>query len=182
VALLALGVPSQGWREGDSSTEISVDNGGSWGVWGDVDFCPKGTYANGFQLKVEPPKGFFGDDTALNGIRLLCQGQGTAASSQGHRGSWSYPQSCAPGQRVSSFRLRVEAPRGLWDDTAANNLDVTCGDGSVLEGEGGLAGTWGNWSQPCPRPGGVCGLRTLVEPHQRGGDDTALNSVIFFCC
>ncbi|XP_074427467.1 vitelline membrane outer layer protein 1 homolog [Larus michahellis] len=181
VALVALVAPVWGWSGDATTTVISVDNGGPWGDWGDPEFCPKGTYANGFQLKVEPRKGFFGDDTGLNGVRLFCGGRGTVTSSEGPRGAWSLPMTCDPGHHVVAFRLRVEPPRGLWDDTAANNMDVTCSDGSVLEGLGGLAGTWGNWSVPCPQ-GRVCGLRTRLEPPQRGGDDTGLNDLRLFCC
>ncbi|NXL09841.1 VMO1 protein, partial [Mesembrinibis cayennensis] len=83
---------------------------------------------------------------------------------------------------LTSFRLRVEAPRGLWDDTAANDLEAACSDGQVLAGGGGPRGAWGNWSLPCPRGRGVCGLRTRLEPPQRGSDDTALNSAQLFCC
>ncbi|XP_063177690.1 vitelline membrane outer layer protein 1 homolog [Chroicocephalus ridibundus] len=183
VALVALVAPLWGWSGDATTTIISVDNGGPWGDWGDPEFCPKGTYATGFQLKVEPRKGFFGDDTGLNGVRLFCgmRGTVTVTSSEGPRGAWSVPMTCDPGHHVVAFRLRVEPPRGLWDDTAANNMDVTCSDGSVLEGLGGLAGTWGNWSVPCPQ-GLVCGLRTRLEPPQRGGDDTGLNDLRLFCC
>ncbi|NXK15816.1 VMO1 protein, partial [Herpetotheres cachinnans] len=183
VALVALLALVQGWG-GDVPTKlISVENGGPWGDWGDIEFCPRGSYAIGFQLKVEAPRGFFGDDTGLNGIRLICNdNMGMATSSEGPRGTWSYLVSCSRGHRLTSFRLRVEAPRGLWDDTAANSLDATCSDGMLLEGMGGPAGVWGNWSIPCPPGWGVCGLRTRVEPPQRAGDDTGLNSAEFFCC
>ncbi|XP_029862841.1 vitelline membrane outer layer protein 1 homolog [Aquila chrysaetos chrysaetos] len=181
VALVALVVLVQGGLGIAFTKVISVENGGPWGDWGDTEFCPENTYATGFQLKVEPHKGFFGDDTALNGIRLLCS-TGMATANEGPWGSWSYPLSCGRSQRLVSFRLRVEAPRGLWDDTAANNLDITCSDGTVLEGQGGLAGVWGNWSVSCPFGWGICGLQTRVEPPQRGGDDTGLNDVKFFCC
>ncbi|NWH67288.1 VMO1 protein, partial [Geococcyx californianus] len=96
-------------------------------------------------------------------------------------GTWLSPVMCARGHRVVAFRLRVEPPRGVWDDTAANNVDVACSDGTVLEGTGGHLGTWGNWSLPCAH-GATCGLRTRLEPPQRGGDDTALNSLQLFCC
>ncbi|GAB0201165.1 vitelline membrane outer layer protein 1 [Grus japonensis] len=186
VALLVAVLVAPVWgggHVGDNPTRmISVDNGGPWGEWGDPEFCPKRSHATGFQLKVEPHRGFFGDDTALNGVRLLCQDREVVTSSEGPRGTWSFPLSCGRGQRLVSFRLRVEAPRGLWDDTAANDLDVTCSDGTVLEGQGGPAGTWGNWSVACPPAWGVCGLRTRLEPPQPRGDDTGLNGVEMFCC
>ncbi|NXN48712.1 VMO1 protein, partial [Rynchops niger] len=52
VALVALVAPVWGWSEDAAATIISVDNGGPWGDWGDPEFCPKGSYATGFQLKV----------------------------------------------------------------------------------------------------------------------------------
>ncbi|XP_066841228.1 uncharacterized protein, partial [Anser cygnoides] len=144
--------------------ELTVDNGGPWGDWGGDDFCPKGSYATGFQLKVEPPQGLFLDDTALNGVRLLCSGGGTATSSEGLWGEWTPPRACGPSSRLASFRLRVEAPRGLRDDTAANSLDGACSDGALLEGGGGQRGGWGNWSRSCPPPPG-----DLRPPHPGGG-------------
>ncbi|NWH49851.1 VMO1 protein, partial [Fregata magnificens] len=52
VALVALVALAQGWG-GDALTKmISVDNGGPWGDWGEPEFCSKGSYATGFQLKV----------------------------------------------------------------------------------------------------------------------------------
>uniref|UniRef100_A0A8C8AIW8 Vitelline membrane outer layer protein 1 homolog n=1 Tax=Otus sunia TaxID=257818 RepID=A0A8C8AIW8_9STRI len=98
------------------------------------------------------------------------------------RGKWLPALTCPLGSRLISFRLRVEEPRALWDDTAANNLDMACADGTVLEGNGGRAGTWGNWSEACGCSWGICGLKTRVETPQRLGDDTGLNSALFWCC
>ncbi|NWQ72694.1 VMO1 protein, partial [Neopipo cinnamomea] len=97
-------------------------------------------------------------------------------------GEWSRPETCPPGQRLLSFRLRVEAPRGIWDDTAANAAAAVCSGGTLLEGTGGPRGSWGNWSLPCPGQGGVCGLRTRVEPPRRAADDTGLNDAELYCC
>ncbi|NXC38333.1 VMO1 protein, partial [Penelope pileata] len=131
---------------------------------------------------VEPPQGFFRDDTALNGIRLLCNKQGIVTSSEGLWGEWLPAKDCGRTARIVSFRLRVEQPRGLRDDTAANDAEFACSDGTVLEGGGGTRGSWGNWSGSCLPGLGVCGLRTLVEAPQRSRDDTGLNSAVPFCC
>ncbi|NXG19940.1 VMO1 protein, partial [Grallaria varia] len=97
-------------------------------------------------------------------------------------GEWTRAEMCPPGQHLLSFRLRVEAPRGIWDDTAANSMAAICSGGALLEGRGGLQGSWGNWSLPCPGRGAVCGLRTRVERPQRAGDSTGLNDVDLYCC
>ena len=31
---------------------LSVNNGGQWGSWQSKDFCPRGSYAIGFEMKV----------------------------------------------------------------------------------------------------------------------------------
>ena len=43
----------------------------NWGQWTTWSSCPSNQFAIGMQLKVEGDQGS-GDDTALNGIRLLC--------------------------------------------------------------------------------------------------------------
>ncbi|XP_041650069.1 vitelline membrane outer layer protein 1 homolog [Cheilinus undulatus] len=164
---------------------LSVTNGGQWGDWYNVEMCPENYYAIGFSLRVEGGQGD-GDDTALNGIRLYCAAENrhgfvhTVESNSGFWGGWTSAQYCDGGV-LTAFQLRVEAPVGGGDDTAANNIRFRCSSNPTLEGQGMGWGDYGGWSETCTN-GGICGIKTKVEGRQGGGDDTALNDVRFYCC
>ncbi|XP_073507120.1 vitelline membrane outer layer protein 1 homolog [Phyllobates terribilis] len=164
---------------------ISVDNGGSWGDWGEVQRCPPMTSARGFSLKMEKPLGSDGDDTALNGIQLYCTRctsrdvVGTITSTVGGWGDWTPISWCSRGNYIK-FALKVEKPQGDGDDTAVNSIKMGCSNNSTEEGNNGYWGDFGRWSGICPL--GICGIRTRVERAQGRGDDTALNDVQLECC
>ncbi|XP_069618324.1 vitelline membrane outer layer protein 1 homolog [Ranitomeya imitator] len=164
---------------------ISVDNGGRWGDWGDVQRCPPFTSASGFSQKMEKQLGSKGDDTALNGIKLYCtyctstDVVGTITSTVGQWGDWT-PISWCPRGNYIRFALRVEKPQGDGDDTAASSVKMGCSDNSNVEGHNGHWGEFGKWSGICRL--GICGIRTRVEKALGRGDDTALNDVQFECC
>ncbi|XP_068034006.1 vitelline membrane outer layer protein 1 homolog [Anomalospiza imberbis] len=76
----------------------------------------------------------------------------------------------------------VEAARGPWDDTAANNMAVLCSEGIFRRQAGGLdRGDWGAWSHRCDASCGVCGIRTRVDAGHPS-DGSGLNDVKLFCC
>ncbi|XP_021967511.1 vitelline membrane outer layer protein 1 homolog [Folsomia candida] len=166
-----------------------------WGVWGGMETCSPGAYVYGFRLKVHSDQGFFGDDSALNGIELLCinptakrparnasMTQFTAISSlMGHHGSFTGLLECPDPGFAVGFELRSEEDQGFsTDDTAANNLKIYCSGLSVLEGAGE---DWGDWTGAitCPRGLRICGIQTQVEGPS-DSDDTTLNNVNMGCC
>ncbi|KAM5273521.1 vitelline membrane outer layer protein 1 homolog [Ctenodactylus gundi] len=167
----------------DHVSVIGVTNGGPWGDWAWPEICPDGYFANGFSVKVEPPQGIPGDDTALNGIRLHCargNAEHVVESQSGRWGAWSEPLWCPGSSFLVAFTLRVEAAVTPGDNTAANNVRFRCSDGVELEGPGLSWGEFGDWSDSCPK--GACGLQTKIERPRGLRDDTALNDLRVFCC
>uniref|UniRef100_A0A8C4Y5G5 Vitelline membrane outer layer 1 homolog n=1 Tax=Gopherus evgoodei TaxID=1825980 RepID=A0A8C4Y5G5_9SAUR len=156
---------------------IVVPNGAPRGVWGPVEMCPEGSYANGFNSKVGNAPGE--DNTGLNGIRLHCSDGTTIQSSVGAWGWWQRARYCPRGY-LRAFSLGVQPRQDARDDVAATSLRVACSDGELLAGDAG--DREGPWSHPC-LSGSVCGLQTRVEePGGQRGANTALNDFRFFCC
>ncbi|XP_063048409.1 vitelline membrane outer layer protein 1-like [Engraulis encrasicolus] len=196
LVIVPLAFPAEGISNGGdltvSNKDLTVSNGGTWGDWGTMDMCPKNYKAFGFSLKVEKSQGI-SDDTALNGIRLICRhvknfdDQTTITSSTAKWGTWTKSLDCGSKGYLKSFNLRVQyfpiKMRGVMDDTAANNIKFRCTNGDVGELTG-YGMTWGRWSMTysstCAK--GICGLQTRVEASQGLLDDTALNDVRFRCC
>ncbi|XP_035018760.1 vitelline membrane outer layer protein 1 homolog [Hippoglossus stenolepis] len=183
LAVLFVGLSVQASRS--HTSVLTVPNGERFGTWMWPEMCPDQYFAVGFSIRVESSQGK-GDDTALNGIRLICGKDGelnfmyTAESHPGFWGGWSNPQYCPSGV-LTSFQLRVEAHRGNIDDTTANNIKFRCSSNPTLEGTGMGWGEYGPWSPTCA-DGGICGIETKIEGQQGRGDDTALNDVRFRCC
>ncbi|XP_045182593.2 vitelline membrane outer layer protein 1 homolog [Mercenaria mercenaria] len=177
---------------------LHVDNGGIFGKWGQYDYCAEGTYAIGYDMKIESHRGS-GDDTSLNGVRLVCadvdghvNGE-VIESTVGKWGSWADETMCSSRngspQFLTSFSLQVEPYMFFKDDTSANYIKFTCRDyvgGSSNElakpPGNGMYGNWGSWSRSCPSYSAVCGISTRVEGHVGIGDDTSLNDVHLHCC
>ncbi|KAL2084427.1 hypothetical protein ACEWY4_019945 [Coilia grayii] len=165
---------------------LTVQNGEQFGNWTWPEMCPPDYFAVGFSLRVESMQ--YGlDDTALNGIRLICSKSDdrsflyTVESHTGYFGEWTDVQYCPKGHLIS-FQLRVEPHQGMFgDDTAANNIRFRCSSFPILEGAGQSWGEYGLWSEECSE-GAICGIETRMEEDQGALDDSALNDVRFHCC
>ncbi|CAG7733778.1 unnamed protein product [Allacma fusca] len=171
-----------------------------YGDWGPYDECPPGMYVIGFQLVSEPDQGAFGDDSAMNGVSLFCfsltarmnapdflswyaspRKYVMISSTIGHDGYARSAYECPFPEYAVGFELRSDPYHGLWyDDTAANNMRLSCTKGTIVEGDGE---SWGDWTgvQYCPRGFRICGIKTQVE---KPGvvDETTLNNIELGCC
>ncbi|XP_045182718.2 vitelline membrane outer layer protein 1-like [Mercenaria mercenaria] len=179
---------------------LTVPNGGPWGTWRTKEFCAAGSYAVGYNLKIEPPQGG-GDDTGVNALVLRCatiEGlyAGTVHSGEGAWGNWvaQDPKYCDSREGVhhfmTGFSLYVEGDQGAGDDSEVDFVNFKCRDFAAKTPEYDLTlspghGVWGSWgpaSQSCDPNSAICGFMSRIEDPQGGGDDTALNDIKMYCC
>ncbi len=102
-----------------------VPHPGIWGNWGREAHCPPGTYARGFQLKVEPLQGT-GDDTGANSLKFICGNNydfptEIEASGGGTWGNWHVPLFSTGA--ICAVRVKFERHQGGRDDTALNDVE-----------------------------------------------------------
>ena len=66
------------------------------------------------------------------------------------------------------------------DDSATNNVRMTCTDGEVLDVEGGEMGEWMS-AATCLDGSSISGVRLEIEKDQGAKDDTSVNRIEFMC-
>ncbi|XP_053374359.1 vitelline membrane outer layer protein 1 homolog [Mercenaria mercenaria] len=120
----------------DLEQVLGVPNGGDLGWWMGGEECDEGTFAMGYEMKIEANLGQ-GDDTALNGIKLICKSldgtlSNTITSATAPWGDWTGETYCTGSHGPSfltSFGLQVDPWTGDGeDDTAANFIKFKCRD------------------------------------------------------
>jgi len=180
---------------------------GDEGDWGKMEYCggrKDAGHAVDFKIRVEG-KQLLGDDTAMNAMCLKCNDEKWICSKQGDFGDWyhanfdswkkRYPyrlNRCQNG--FNGFMYQYEGAPGAGDDTAANNIALSCSNIMIVGGRSRnewMISTksptlWGGWYpngnpslERCPMGLVICGIQTRV---QYSGDDTALNGIKFYCC
>ncbi|XP_003466238.1 vitelline membrane outer layer protein 1 homolog [Cavia porcellus] len=107
-----------------AAQHVVESKSGRWGAWSEPVWCPDRGFLTAFALRVEAAE-TPGDNTAANNVRFRCsdgselEGPGL---SWGEFGEWS--DACSKG--VCGLQTKIEAPRGLGDDTALNDLRLFC--------------------------------------------------------
>lgn len=206
--LLLLAILSTG-SSAHARTDVvhTVKTNGSWGTWGAWQYCPKGSFASGYSMKVEASRGPDGDDTAVNGIKLYCTNvKGTRTSNitskVGPWGTWREGTNCPVSSFIQSVAMKYEKHATDIDDTGTTSIRFKCTNGALIQASGTMKwGTWGPFIK-CPskelridtknKEGkivtivkmfqtAVNGIRTRVERSLGDGDDTALNGVEYSC-
>lgn len=96
-------------------------------------------------------------------------------------GNWSEFESCN-NSFATSYRQRVDPFIGRGhDDTALNEIELTCANGQRVRG---AEGRWGEWSEVlrCSDGGGFKGFKMKnLAPQTRGVDDLAAISLAMIC-
>lgn len=165
----------------------------SWGQFDQHEYCPKNSFVTGMRLKVDHYHD--GDNTALNGIQLVCTDMNghdsTINSVLGRYGSFGKIKHCHNGF-ATGFRLRSQSSQGfLKDDVGAVDFKLICSGingnrSQVISDDNGFL-PWGSWTkdQHCPRKSVVCGIATQVDKSYGflfKRDQTTLNNVDIACC
>ena len=72
-------------------TGTRTGGGTPWGKWSNTVYCPPGTWAGGYSMRVEPAKPN-NDDTAMNAIALYCYDRNGSLVQRisPHQGYWGY--------------------------------------------------------------------------------------------
>lgn len=169
-----------------SETSIIPVQAGFWGEWQEPVIIPDGYLIRGMQVRFEGSQGG-GDDTALNGLKLLCediyhpQDTREVIVHEGFWGAWRNPVYVPDNCYVVGVATRIEARQGTGDDTALNGIKMIYRNRVTLQ-VGIITledGIWGSWAGEASVPDDslVCGVQIRIESPQRDGDDTAMNGI-----
>ena len=96
---------------------------GDWGAW---KLITAPDYFRGVRLRQEREQGYWGDDIAANGLRLMTNTNVQIYPGDGHWGDWSPWAWCPPGAKIAGFKTKVYPPRGSLDDLSLTEVEFLC--------------------------------------------------------
>ena len=152
------------------------------GYWRSWELCPNGSFAIGFNLKIDNDI----DISGINTIKLICNDVSNTqiVSFDGEKGSWGNNVYCPNNSRFVSFDYKFDPYTGSSqpDDSSGNSVYFYCEDNTELRPT--LEGVDGTWigRKNCAVNYAICGLIVQYQDNQGTKDDTALNNFKFYCC
>ena len=163
---------------------LNSDMTAAAGDWYNWELCPIGTYAIGFNVKVDNNNI---DTTGLNTVKLICNDtiRTTVDSFDGSRGVWGSDVYCPNQKKIVGFMYKYDSYAGptlFIDDSSGNSIYFYCEDNTEIRPT--IQGPAGSWTpvKKCPVNYAICGIMVQYQSDQGSGDDTALNNVKFKCC
>ena len=107
-----------------------------WGSWSKPYSCRRASgyesFFTSFSLKVEPRRGNFRDDSAVNSIKFMCrpldgQRDYVVEARGGPWGTYSgWSGQCGLRSAICGVQTKVASPRGPGDDTGLNDMRFFC--------------------------------------------------------
>ena len=179
-------------EETSSNLQVSTPQGkvpeGPWGGWQPPGVCPMGSYAFAAAQKIVPKRGKKKDDLGLAGLMFRCRTPGgveTKAvwSTNLNVGEWSEWGQCPKGEAFVGYRIKLQKKQGKKkDDTAANEIEFVCGDGTKVNKVVKGAGRWGTWrkGQRCKAGARIDHFSLKVESGKKK-DHTGVNAIKVRC-
>jgi len=161
---------------------------GHWGKWEKPVVIPDGYFISGMQVRFESWN-HEQDDTALNGLKLLCTSLynpddvQTVVAHEGFWGTWRKPVTVPNECYVIGLATRIESKQGSnGDDTALNGLKMLYRHRVTMQVNPLMleSGIWGQWAGEAsvPEDSLMCGVQIRMEqPQAPGKDDTAMNGI-----
>ena len=156
----------------------------SYGNWHSWELCPIGSYAKGFNLKIDNNPD---DKTGINTIKLICNdiSNTQVVSYDGVNGICGNDIYCPNNSRIVGFNYKYDTYKGdkfSPDDSSGNSVYFYCEDNTELRPT--LEGVDGNFAgkKYCPTDYAICGLIVEYLDDQGSLDDIALNNFKFNCC
>jgi len=156
-----------------------------WGEWKTDIRCTGNNALIGFELEVYNDDWL--DKVGVTGIKLLCK-KGNDPKIAGGDGHFGNDHLCPKGRYITKIAVQYTDNGGAaWinDDTAINNIRITCNDNSVVYGEGLDQGVWSKDAQcPAGPMSRICGVRPKIDMDQAKllSDATGMNKLQLICC
>ncbi|XP_060582372.1 uncharacterized protein LOC132738788 [Ruditapes philippinarum] len=182
---------------------LMLDSVRRYGTWQPPQFCPAGTFAKGYSLKIKQLQTSKLSTITVEGIRLLCvdklgkQSENQTPhhiphvqSGEGGSGQWTGQKFCPQGGGettvfLNKFALKIQESENM-KNRSVNGIHFSCRDlqwtkHSFTDSPFDKDIT-SSWSEECPLESVICGIQTHIEKDMLNIGASNLNDIRFYCC